>query len=58
VQRAIEAHRGLVFVDTGAQGTRFTIVLPRTQPPASNTPATPTTAVPAVRGPYATWSSS
>jgi signal transduction histidine kinase len=32
VHRAIEAHRGVVFVDstTGA-GTRFTAVLPRTQ---------------------------
>ena len=29
VHRAIEAHRGLVVVDSGAGGTRFTIVLPR-----------------------------
>jgi two-component system sensor histidine kinase PilS (NtrC family) len=29
VQRAIDAHRGLVFLDTGAGGTCFTIVLPR-----------------------------
>jgi signal transduction histidine kinase len=29
VQRAIDAHRGLVFLDTGPTGTRFTIVLPR-----------------------------
>ena len=29
VHRAIEAHRGLVFHDSGAKGTRFTIVLPR-----------------------------
>jgi two-component system sensor histidine kinase PilS (NtrC family) len=29
VHRAIDAHRGLVFLDTGASGTRFTIVLPR-----------------------------
>jgi two-component system sensor histidine kinase PilS (NtrC family) len=29
VHRAIDAHRGLVFLDTGANGTRFTIVLPR-----------------------------
>ena len=33
VQRAIEAHRGLVFVDgnNNGRGTRFTVVLPRTQ---------------------------
>jgi two-component system sensor histidine kinase PilS (NtrC family) len=38
VHRAIEAHRGVVFVDTGAGiggaggvGTRFTVVLPRAQ---------------------------
>ena len=31
VHRAIEAHRGLVFVDSNGAGTRFTIVLPRTQ---------------------------
>jgi two-component system sensor histidine kinase PilS (NtrC family) len=29
VQRAIDAHRGLVFLDTGPSGTSFTIVLPR-----------------------------
>ena len=29
VHRAIEAHRGLVFLDSAATGTRFTIVLPR-----------------------------
>ncbi|MDQ2668186.1 MAG: ATP-binding protein, partial [Gemmatimonadota bacterium] len=28
VHRAIDAHRGLVLLDTGATGTRFTIVLP------------------------------
>jgi signal transduction histidine kinase len=33
VQRAIEAHRGLVFVDGSSRGTRFTIVLPRRQTP-------------------------
>lgn len=49
VQRAIEAHRGLVFVDSGSHGTRFTIVLPRTQPVTTGTPATPAAAVPAVR---------
>jgi two-component system sensor histidine kinase PilS (NtrC family) len=29
VQRAIDAHRGLVFLDSGPAGTRFTVVLPR-----------------------------
>jgi PAS domain S-box-containing protein len=29
VHRAIDAHRGLVFLDTSPAGTRFTIVLPR-----------------------------
>ena len=29
VHRAIEAHRGLVFLDSGVTGTRFTVVLPR-----------------------------
>lgn len=28
VHRAIDSHRGLVFVDSGTEGTRFTIVLP------------------------------
>jgi two-component system sensor histidine kinase PilS (NtrC family) len=32
VHRAIEAHRGLVFVDSGPTGTRFTVVLPRAEP--------------------------
>ena len=32
VHRAIEAHRGLVFVDSGSRGTRFTVILPSTQP--------------------------
>jgi two-component system sensor histidine kinase PilS (NtrC family) len=47
VQRAIDAHRGLVFLDTGPGGTCFTIVLPRATrvtPPAhpviSHFPAT------------------
>ena len=31
VHRAIEAHRGVVFVDSGTRGTRFTVVLPRVQ---------------------------
>jgi two-component system sensor histidine kinase PilS (NtrC family) len=30
VHRAIEAHRGLVFFDSAGQGTRFTVILPRT----------------------------
>jgi two-component system sensor histidine kinase PilS (NtrC family) len=29
VHRAIEAHRGHIFVDSSRQGTRFTVVLPR-----------------------------
>ena len=31
VHRAIEAHRGYVLVDSGARGTRFTVVLPRSR---------------------------
>ena len=31
VHRAIEAHRGLVFVDSGTRGTRFTVLLPCAQ---------------------------
>jgi two-component system sensor histidine kinase PilS (NtrC family) len=38
VHRAIEAHRGLVFLDSGPSGTRFTVVLPRAEP--SRRPAT------------------
>ncbi len=34
VHRAIDAHRGLVFLDTGPGGTRFTVVLPRAAHPA------------------------
>jgi two-component system sensor histidine kinase PilS (NtrC family) len=30
--RAIEAHRGVVLVDTDANGTRFTVLLPRALP--------------------------
>jgi two-component system sensor histidine kinase PilS (NtrC family) len=37
VHRAIDAHRGLVFLDSGAGGTRFTVVLPRA--PRSRRPA-------------------
>jgi two-component system sensor histidine kinase PilS (NtrC family) len=37
VHRAIEAHRGLVFVDGGTQsGTRFTVILPTAQPLAGS----------------------
>jgi two-component system sensor histidine kinase PilS (NtrC family) len=32
VHRAVEAHRGYVLVDSGAHGTRFTVVLPRSRP--------------------------
>ena len=31
VQRAVDAHRGLVFVDSSSTGTRFTVLLPTTQ---------------------------
>ena len=31
VQRAVDAHRGLVFVDSSSSGTRFTVLLPTTQ---------------------------
>ena len=31
VHRAIEAHKGLVFVDSTVRGTRFTVLLPRMQ---------------------------
>ena len=31
VHRAIEAHRGLVYVDSTGRGTRFTVLLPRMQ---------------------------
>jgi signal transduction histidine kinase len=48
VQRAIDAHRGLVFVDSGSRGTRFTVVLPRSQPPVPGTPTTPAFAIPSV----------
>jgi two-component system sensor histidine kinase PilS (NtrC family) len=43
VQRAIDAHRGLVFLDSGPSGTRFTIVLPRVAPAARRTPVGLTT---------------
>ncbi len=33
VHRAIEAHRGMVFLDSGPRGTMFTVVLPRVQTP-------------------------
>ncbi|HET7565775.1 MAG TPA: ATP-binding protein, partial [Gemmatimonadaceae bacterium] len=32
VHRAIEAHRGFVFVDSNGSGTRFTVLLPCSQP--------------------------
>ena len=44
VHRAIDAHRGLVFVDSSPAGTRFTVVLPRAEP--SRRPfGTPTSSV-------------
>jgi two-component system sensor histidine kinase PilS (NtrC family) len=47
VHRAIEAHRGLVFLDSGPAGTRFTVVLPRAEPSRrpTNTPPTSSLAV-------------
>jgi two-component system sensor histidine kinase PilS (NtrC family) len=38
VQRAIDAHRGLVFLDSGPTGTRFTVVLPRVAAAARHSP--------------------
>jgi two-component system sensor histidine kinase PilS (NtrC family) len=38
VHRAIEAHRGMVLVDSDDTGTRITIVLPRKQTPVSARP--------------------
>ena len=35
VHRAIEAHRGSVFVDSSPKGTRFTVLLPLARPPQS-----------------------
>lgn len=58
VQRAIEAHRGLVFVDSSSQGTRFTIVLPRSQPARTGIADTPPASVPIIRTAYATGSAS
>jgi signal transduction histidine kinase len=58
VQRAIEAHRGLVFVDSSGHGTRFTIVLPRTQPVRAGGAVTPPASIPIIRTAYATGSAS
>jgi two-component system sensor histidine kinase PilS (NtrC family) len=41
VHRAIDAHRGLVFVDSGAHGTRFTVILPSAKPVAMRQPGLP-----------------
>ena len=38
VHRAIEAHRGLVFVDSDVEGTRFTVLLPRNQSEVEQAP--------------------
>ncbi len=35
VHRAIEAHRGFVFLDSSNKGTRFTVLLPLARPPVS-----------------------
>jgi two-component system, NtrC family, sensor histidine kinase PilS len=37
VHRAIEAHRGLVFLDSSSRGTTFTVILPRRQPSKGET---------------------
>ncbi|HVA57129.1 MAG: ATP-binding protein [Gemmatimonadaceae bacterium] len=37
VHRAIEAHRGVVFLDSGARGTTFTVILPQAQTPTGDT---------------------
>jgi two-component system sensor histidine kinase PilS (NtrC family) len=34
VQRAVEAHRGHIMVDTGPEGTCFTVIIPCTRAPA------------------------
>jgi two-component system, NtrC family, sensor histidine kinase PilS len=44
VHRAIDAHRGMVFVDSGSTGTRFTVILPRAEPSRRPAP-TPTSSV-------------
>ena len=41
VHRAIDAHRGLVLLDSSASGTRFTIVLPRPAQVSTEHPAVP-----------------
>jgi two-component system, NtrC family, sensor histidine kinase PilS len=41
VHRAIEAHRGYVLIDSGPVGTRFTIVLPRSEHRGSGRSASP-----------------
>lgn len=38
VHRAIEAHRGVILVDSDARGTRFTVLLPTADEPAGETP--------------------
>jgi two-component system sensor histidine kinase PilS (NtrC family) len=45
VHRAVEAHRGVVFVESNAMGTQFTILLPRWQPKRHLTPVEPALAV-------------
>jgi two-component system sensor histidine kinase PilS (NtrC family) len=35
VHRAIEAHRGFVFLDSSNKGTKFTVLLPLARPPVS-----------------------
>ncbi len=40
VHRAIEAHRGLVFLDSNGRGTRFTVLLPKDGGATNNSVAT------------------
>jgi len=49
---------GLVAVDSSGNGTRFTIVLPRTQPVRTGARETPPASVPIIRTALATGSAS
>ncbi len=47
VHRAAEAHRGVVLVDALPRGTRFTLLIPRSQPVDAASPAAASPAMPA-----------
>lgn len=49
VQRAIEAHRGLVFFDSAPGSTRFTVILPRTHAAAAVSPRSSSAAMAGAR---------